>query len=238
MLSRVPTIGSTARLSVVLLVVTALAILMPAQALAWRQLMPYSSPSETRCGRADNGDPSAAVPCMEWRRNEAIKYWIGPDVFNRIVEGGTASVAYYTKGAIEGAGNWNYGRNYNQPKFSYTSDRVQTRHEIRMRENTDNRPGFTRFYMNGTPTKPPGDTAYRVYILGTEVWYDYSYTWNVSGTYATNRADIRNTALHEHGHVLGLGHSRVEDSVMNYTGRVSIREDDWTGLYWVYRDPL
>ncbi|AYF44350.1 metallopeptidase family M84 [Halobacteriovorax sp. BALOs_7] len=62
---------------------------------------------------------------------------------------------------------------------------------------------------------------------------------DISGTKYNEQTRAQKIALfaHEIGHAFGLGHSKLEDSLMyfrNLTGRETIGEDDWDGATYLY----
>ena len=88
------------------------------------------------------------------------------------------------------------------------------------------------------------DVYYRVSENG-EVWIEgatvylnqaaFSWEWAIDGMPTADR-DLQAVVAHELGHVLGLGHSEIEDSLMfaTYRGRRTLHRDDIAGCEYLY----
>lgn len=68
---------------------------------------------------------------------------------------------------------------------------------------------------------------------------DAAENWVVNGGSSLSGVDLESVAVHEIGHLLGLGHSSVEEAIMypsitTGTTRVSLAQDDITGIQDLY----
>lgn len=75
--------------------------------------------------------------------------------------------------------------------------------------------------------------AHGFYPRNGRLHFDDAETWNTSG----GNVDLLNVAIHEIGHVLGLGHSRERDAIMwpfVQNGRHNLGEEDVRGVRSLY----
>ena len=101
---------------------------------------------------------------------------------------------------------------------------------------------FTGAHGDGSPFDGPGNVLAHAFYPppcggshAGEVHFDDAETWSLNGSGGT--FDTETVALHEIGHLLGLGHSSVPSAVMfaNYGGvRRELAQDDLDGIRRLY----
>ncbi|PRQ53928.1 putative envelysin [Rosa chinensis] len=84
---------------------------------------------------------------------------------------------------------------------------------------------------------PGGILAHAFYPSDGRFHYDADETWSVGAT--PGAVDLESVALHEIGHLLGLGHSSVEGAIMAPAispgvARISLTGDDVQGIRALY----
>ena len=78
---------------------------------------------------------------------------------------------------------------------------------------------------NGDNLCDVGCAAGEAQVGGQQLFVDYQENWqftgepSASGSFSTRKVDFRSVVVHEFGHILGLGHSAVPDSIMYATQR-------------------
>ncbi|KAM5581537.1 metalloendoproteinase 3-MMP-like [Rosa sericea] len=85
---------------------------------------------------------------------------------------------------------------------------------------------------------PGGQLAHAAYPTEGTLHYDADETWSVGAK--PGAIDIESVGLHEIGHLLGLGHSSVEEAIMYPTipegvAHKSLHEDDIQGIKALYK---
>ncbi len=228
------------RVRLALFAVTMFAVLFPTEALAWTQNRnPYTinGSGSIGCGGSEE------YPCVEWRQDQQVLYWLGGDLANEEV-----NLQYYTAGAIDQ--NWDGVLLARQPDFIQTTDSSFARVHYRMRTMEGFIWGSTSATYDGQPFRRctlSGCTGWRVHFSTATVYYNYGTFWNNQGLYRERASgqwdiDIRCVALHEHGHVEGLGHHTRTDAVMygncSESQHESLQSDDETGLRKIYEETL
>nr|UOI39555.1 matrilysin family metalloendoprotease [Betula platyphylla]UVJ47662.1 matrilysin family metalloendoprotease [Betula platyphylla] len=88
----------------------------------------------------------------------------------------------------------------------------------------------------GTLAHAFSPTSGRLHLDGAETWV---VSGDVSTSSVTSAVDLESVAVHEIGHLLGLGHSSVEDAIMypsisSRTRKVELATDDVTGIQKLY----
>jgi len=81
-----------------------------------------------------------------------------------------------------------------------------------------------------------GVTWYSINADEADMALNTNFSWSVN-TGASGTFDVKTVYIHENGHVLGLGHSEVQDSIMEpvYDGmRQSLHQDDICGIQSIY----
>lgn len=88
-----------------------------------------------------------------------------------------------------------------------------------------------------------GDTEYYAFIEDTQTVFNSLILWNSDGDYSggcfSQNADGEAVALHEFGHVMGLGHTAnpavmYEGPILGYHGYHSLQNDDKSGIWGIY----
>ncbi|KAK9277595.1 hypothetical protein L1049_007140 [Liquidambar formosana] len=87
----------------------------------------------------------------------------------------------------------------------------------------------------GTLAHAFSPTSGRFHLDGDENWV----VGDISTATETTAIDLESVAVHEIGHLLGLGHSSVEDSIMfptisSGTRKVALADDDIQGIQYLY----
>jgi len=77
------------------------------------------------------------------------------------------------------------------------------------------------------------------YTVESDVIFNTSYDWNVYDGPRRRRVDLRRVALHELGHVLGLGHEATAEAIMapRITDLATLTADDKAGAKALYGEP-